>query len=308
MTPILKLRLIVSTSFVVILFITACVNYKRVNLTQHAPFEHRKLGAHFRNYNIYVKDSLRTYRLVNPSISDKTILGTVEALSTKEEQAVLKDDRVRGKNDHKYDLLIYTNKPVDTSLPNPTSNNLEASIDTSLKIVQDRVSVDKSQFSLTEKDIDKVSVFALDENDVSKFILLIVLGALALVLLIWGLAALSSNGSGGSNSGGSNSGGSNSGGSNSGGSNSGGSTSGGSGGSCYIATMAYGSYDAPEVIILRNFRDQYLKKYKYGRQFICWYYRNSPKFVRKYQQKTGIHALIRIALNAVVKILKRKYA
>lgn len=31
-------------------------------------------------------------------------------------------------------------------------------------------------------------------------------------------------------------------------------------GGCYIATMVYGNYDHPQVMVLRDFRDSYLAK------------------------------------------------
>lgn len=37
---------------------------------------------------------------------------------------------------------------------------------------------------------------------------------------------------------------------------------------CYIATCVYGSYDAPEVLVLRDFRDNELSKNIFGRLFI----------------------------------------
>ncbi|MDR2599316.1 MAG: Ig-like domain-containing protein [Oscillospiraceae bacterium] len=45
---------------------------------------------------------------------------------------------------------------------------------------------------------------------------------------------------------------------------------------CYIATVVYGSYDCPEVYVLRRFRDQTLEKTWYGRGFIAFYYFTSP--------------------------------
>lgn len=37
---------------------------------------------------------------------------------------------------------------------------------------------------------------------------------------------------------------------------------------CYIATMAYGDYNHPQVVHLRNFRDNRLANYYIGREFI----------------------------------------
>lgn len=48
---------------------------------------------------------------------------------------------------------------------------------------------------------------------------------------------------------------------------------------CYIATMAYGNYNHPQVIELRNFRDQFLSKSVLGRSFIRIYYKYSPILV-----------------------------
>jgi len=45
---------------------------------------------------------------------------------------------------------------------------------------------------------------------------------------------------------------------------------------CYIATMVYGNYDAPEVVKLRFFRDTVLQKSWMGRKFIKYYYSTSP--------------------------------
>lgn len=45
---------------------------------------------------------------------------------------------------------------------------------------------------------------------------------------------------------------------------------------CFIATAVYGNYDAPEVKILREFRDSFLSKYKLGQLFIKEYYNYSP--------------------------------
>jgi len=44
------------------------------------------------------------------------------------------------------------------------------------------------------------------------------------------------------------------------------------GGFCFIATSAMGSYDHPEVIELRRFRDEWILRKNWGEQFVNWYY------------------------------------
>ncbi len=77
-----------------------------------------------------------------------------------------------------------------------------------------------------------------------------------------------------------------------------------SSGGCYIATMAYGDYDHPQVKILREFRDEKLSKSAFGRWFIRIYYHYSPKLVVKLKDSTGINKLIRTTLNLIVKLIK----
>ncbi len=51
-------------------------------------------------------------------------------------------------------------------------------------------------------------------------------------------------------------------------------------GGCYIATCVYGSYDCPQVWVLRRYRDDTLGATWYGRAFIRTYYAVSPTLVK----------------------------
>lgn len=51
-------------------------------------------------------------------------------------------------------------------------------------------------------------------------------------------------------------------------------------GGCFIATAVYESYDAPEVLVLRKFRDEILLNSVLGKLFVKFYYLASPPFSR----------------------------
>ena len=75
---------------------------------------------------------------------------------------------------------------------------------------------------------------------------------------------------------------------------------------CYIATCVYGSYDCPEVWILRRFRDYTLAESQFGRAFIRIYYKVSPVIVRKFGRAAWFHKAGRLLLNQLVKRLRKK--
>ena len=74
---------------------------------------------------------------------------------------------------------------------------------------------------------------------------------------------------------------------------------------CYIATMAYGDYDHPQVLELRTFRDDFLSKSYLGRNFIKLYYKYSPLLVEKLKDKAKINDIIRTLLDQFIKIIKK---
>jgi len=75
-------------------------------------------------------------------------------------------------------------------------------------------------------------------------------------------------------------------------------------GSCYIATMAYGDYDNPQVMILRQFRDEVLDKSTFGKWFIKTYYHHSPRLVEILKNQRTVNFIIRKTLNQFIKLIK----
>ena len=78
-------------------------------------------------------------------------------------------------------------------------------------------------------------------------------------------------------------------------------------GACYIATMAYGDYEHPQVQILRHFRDLYLAQRNWGKWFINTYYKYSPKLVERLKNHTLINKFIRKSLDGFISCIKNKY-
>lgn len=73
---------------------------------------------------------------------------------------------------------------------------------------------------------------------------------------------------------------------------------------CYIATAVYGSYDAPQVLTLRRFRDERLAPSSAGRAFIRLYYALSPTAARHLERASVLNRLSRRALDAIVERLE----
>ena len=81
--------------------------------------------------------------------------------------------------------------------------------------------------------------------------------------------------------------------------------SGGSGSSsCFIATAAFGSPMAREVVALREFRDQYLLKSKAGKKFVNFYYHFSPPIAEFIENKPLIKTFLRYHIKLLVSLIQ----
>jgi hypothetical protein len=74
------------------------------------------------------------------------------------------------------------------------------------------------------------------------------------------------------------------------------------GGGCFVATAAFGSPLAPQIGILRQFRDQYLLTHGPGRAFVAWYYREGPKGAAWLNAHAGWKSVVRLVLYPVIGI------
>lgn len=75
---------------------------------------------------------------------------------------------------------------------------------------------------------------------------------------------------------------------------------------CYIATAVYGSYDAPEVVTLRQFRDTKLAVTPTGRGLIRIYYKASPHLAKRFTDSAPLTGVARRWLDTFVEYLERQ--
>ncbi|WP_150383976.1 CFI-box-CTERM domain-containing protein [Bifidobacterium rousetti] len=72
---------------------------------------------------------------------------------------------------------------------------------------------------------------------------------------------------------------------------------------CYVATYVYGSYNCPQVWVLRRFRDRILGRSLIGRLFIRLYYAVSPRLITIFGNTSAFRKVIRVILDKFVNYL-----
>ncbi|NLG32321.1 MAG: hypothetical protein GX550_02255 [Syntrophomonadaceae bacterium] len=72
---------------------------------------------------------------------------------------------------------------------------------------------------------------------------------------------------------------------------------------CFIATAAYGSIYQQPVVLLRQFRDQFLLNYSWGRSFVNFYYHNSPPLASFIADSEFLKLLVRALLSPVILVV-----
>lgn len=72
---------------------------------------------------------------------------------------------------------------------------------------------------------------------------------------------------------------------------------------CFIATAAYGSINQQPVVLLRQFRDQFLLTNSWGQAFVQFYYHNSPSIARFIADSECLKLLVKALLSPVILVV-----
>jgi len=73
---------------------------------------------------------------------------------------------------------------------------------------------------------------------------------------------------------------------------------------CFVATACFECPDNPNVLYLRQFRDQVLKRSALGRAFVRFYYKKGPALAGLIQNRPVWRAVVRGLLSSVVSLIK----
>jgi len=76
------------------------------------------------------------------------------------------------------------------------------------------------------------------------------------------------------------------------------------GGPCFVATVAFGA-QAPELDVLRRFRDRRLMPTSWGRALVAGYYRFGPSLARAVSSRPWLRASTKDLLAVVVSALEK---
>jgi hypothetical protein len=243
--------------------VSGCRTYRQETLNADEFYSNKQIQHTINKYDVYVHDGQNSYRMTTSSMNGDTVTGTVIKVNATD---II--PRPRGRKEiakHRKELNVYLKKPIDPS----TSNNI---------------------FKINKGEVDRVDAFVKNKKSIFAIFAGIALLIILAGLVIYGLIVIAVKGSDQSSN-------------QSAGSSNDSSNDSSKGSGCYVATMVYGSYEAPEVLVLRRFRDHVLANYFFGRAFINWYYAHSPSFVERYKHSPKVNVLIRFLLNGLVKFL-----
>lgn len=77
------------------------------------------------------------------------------------------------------------------------------------------------------------------------------------------------------------------------------------GGTCFVATAAYGDPSHPDVVFLRAFRDQWLVHRVWGRAFIAFYWRVGPKIAGSVRRRPRLARHSKLLISGIVSVLRK---
>jgi hypothetical protein len=245
------------------LSVTGCRTYRQETLNADDFYSSKQIQHTIDKYDVYVHDGQNSYKMTSSSVNGDTVKGVLIKVNATDITLRPKGRKEIAK--HRKDLNLYLKTPVDPSLSNKA-------------------------FKISKADVDRVDAVVKNKKSMFEIFAGISLLIILTAVLIYGLIVVAVKGSDASSN-------------QSADSSADSSNDSSKGSGCYVATMVYGSYEAPEVLVLRRFRDHFLANYFFGRVFINWYYAHSPSFVERYKNSPKVNYLIRFLLNGLVKFL-----